>query len=384
MAQGPHIYAIYKYEKAIPEQIVAALYATGFVSGGISASFAGGLADRFGRKRACLLYCAIYALGCLTMLSDKLSVLFVGRFAGGIGTTLLFSVFEAWMVTDYHERNVQASGLTLGSVFGTMTTLSGVVAIASGVAGELLVEASGTRTWPFMAAVLCCLGAAALMSLTWVCVPRRASAARAFVSSDVSAQRENLGTPPSEQAAKGLTAALAAVVGDAHIVTLSLVTCAFEGTMYLFVFFWSAALKSGRLSPDAPDDLPYGIIFSSFMCAMMAGSSLFAHLDGGTARHGAASMLLSVLLIASCCSGLAATLRDERLLFWAFCLLEGCIGVYFPAMACLKSKLVEDTSRGRVYSILRLPLNVFVVAAHSMDVEGEAALQPGRAGGRVC
>ncbi|KAK8132592.1 hypothetical protein PG999_000765 [Apiospora kogelbergensis] len=32
--QGPHIYAIYKYEKNLPEKMVAALYAAGFVSGG--------------------------------------------------------------------------------------------------------------------------------------------------------------------------------------------------------------------------------------------------------------------------------------------------------------------------------------------------------------
>ena len=173
-------------------------------------------------------------------------------------------------------------------------------------------------------------------------------------------------------AAKGLalTTLVGTVVRDARILALSLVTCAFEGSMYLFVFFWSAALKSGRLASDSPEDLPYGLIFSSFMCAMMAGSALFTHLNTAQATHGPVSMLLAVILLASACQGLAANLRDERLLFWTFCLLECCIGVYFPAMACLKSKLVEDTSRGRVYSILRLPLNIFVVVAHSLDAEG--------------
>lgn len=148
--------------------MVAALYAAGFVSGGISASFAGGFADQFGRKRACLLYCALYTLTCLTMLSDSLPILFLGRFAGGICTTLLFSVFEAWMISDYHEQGLQASDLELSSIFGTMTTLSCIVAIVSGVAGDALVQVSGTRTWPFLAAVACCLGAGFLISTNWV------------------------------------------------------------------------------------------------------------------------------------------------------------------------------------------------------------------------
>lgn len=139
------------------------------MSGGISASFAGGLADRFGRKKACLLYCGLYIVTCLTMLSDDLLILLIGRLTGGVGTTLLFSVFEAWMISEYHERGLhQSSGLELSSVFGHMTTISCVVAIVSGVVGDSLVKYSGTRTWPFLAAVVCCVGAAYLIATIWV------------------------------------------------------------------------------------------------------------------------------------------------------------------------------------------------------------------------
>ena len=166
--QGPHIYAIYKYEKNIPEKMVAALYAAGFVSGGISASFAGGYADRFGRKRACILYCILYSVTCLTMLSDNLVVLFFGRLTGGICTTLLYSVFEAWMISEYHDQGVQGTDLDLSAIFGQMTVLSCVVAIASGIVGDMLVQFAGTRVWPFMAAVACCAASAYLISTIWV------------------------------------------------------------------------------------------------------------------------------------------------------------------------------------------------------------------------
>ena len=115
-----------------------------------------------------LVYCGLYMITCLTMLSDSLLVLFFGRLTGGVSTTLLFSVFEAWMISTYHEQGLHTSGLELSTVFGNMTTLSCMVAIASGVFGDVLVTYSGTRTWPFMASCLCCVGAAFLISKIWV------------------------------------------------------------------------------------------------------------------------------------------------------------------------------------------------------------------------
>ena len=168
---------MYKYEKQLPENTVAALYATGFAAGGLSAAFVGGLADRFGRKLACLMYCLLYMITCLTMLSNNLSILFVGRVAGGVATTLLFSAFEAWVISDYHERGLRSSKETpllepvatdLDSTFTAMTTLSCIVAILSGIIGDALVQRSGTRTWPFIAAMFCSIAAAGAIGRNWV------------------------------------------------------------------------------------------------------------------------------------------------------------------------------------------------------------------------
>lgn len=101
------------------------------------------------------------------MISDSLPILFLGRLAGGVGTTLLYSVFEAWMISDYHERGLQAFALELGPIFSAMTTISCLVAIVSGVLGDVLVTASGTRIWPFMVAIACCCGSGALIRLNW-------------------------------------------------------------------------------------------------------------------------------------------------------------------------------------------------------------------------
>jgi len=102
------------------------------------------------------------------MLSNNLAVLFVGRLCGGVSTTLLFSVFEAWMITEYHNRGLDGSRLKLSSVFGYMTTLSCIIAIVSGIVGDILVAELGGRMWPFVASIVCCLAAGYLILTTWV------------------------------------------------------------------------------------------------------------------------------------------------------------------------------------------------------------------------
>ncbi|KXJ87793.1 major facilitator superfamily transporter [Microdochium bolleyi] len=350
--QGPHIYAIYKYEKNIPEKIVAALYATGFVSGGISASFAGSLADRYGRKQACLLYCCLYVVTCMTMLSDNLLILFIGRLCGGVSTTLLFSVFEAWVISDYHNKCLELSGLKLGAVFPTMTTISCIVAILAGVFGEILVSMLGSRQWPFVASIACCGGAAYFISALW---------------------KENYGNKLSDKAPMyEIRAGVKAIISDRKMLSIGLTSCFFEGTMYLFIFFWTAALKSVRVASGNTEEPPYGIIFASFMCSMMVGSTIFTLKGAAKSPTLATHMLLKVIVVVSCCLSVAVMLNSEWLLFWTLCLIEGCIGAYFPSMAYLKSEMIEDGIRGTIYSILRFPLNVFVVVAHSLDVEGDA------------
>ncbi|KAL0937316.1 Molybdate-anion transporter 1 [Colletotrichum truncatum] len=351
--QGPHIYAIYKYEKNIPEKLVAALYAAGFVSGALSASFAGELADRYGRRLACLTYCVTYILTCLTMLSDDLFILFLGRFCGGISTTLLYSVFEAWLITEYHHRGLSRTNLKLGAIFGNMTTISSIVAILSGIVGDILVNSLGGRVWPFMASALCSTAAMLLILKSW---------------------RENYGGQQGsgQTSFADLKSGVKAIISDARVVSLGLTLTFFEGAMYLFVFFWSAALKSARTKAGSDQELPFGLIFSSFMCSMMAGSAFFSLYTKTHTKETTSIILMIAVLMVSCCLSGAVLLEHEQLLFWALCMIEACIGAYFPSMSFLKSEVVEDSIRGRVYSMLRLPLNIFVVVAHSLDEEGDA------------
>lgn len=102
------------------------------------------------------------------MLSDNLYILFAGKFCGGVSTTLLYSVFDAWMITEYHKRGLEAEHLSLATLYGWMTSLTSIVAITTGIVGEILVSFTGTKVSPFLLAVVVLAGTAAWISSTWV------------------------------------------------------------------------------------------------------------------------------------------------------------------------------------------------------------------------
>ena len=341
------MYTLYKDEKAIEESTVALLFTTGFVTGGISASFVGSLADQHGRKAACLTFCATYSLSCLSVLSNDVLVLFTGRALGGLSTTLLYSVFETWMIAEHHKREL-SDCLSLESMFSFSVTLSGIVAICAGIVGEALVEYCGTKTAPFMGALVCLIGAFVGIQQSWT---------------------ENYGEASTEKH-PGLDR-LVSILSNQGIFALSATTTLFEGCMYLFVFFWSPALISSRSLGSNDSQPPFGIIFSCFMCAMMLGSLVFSVVKPRGVRD-AARLMLSVQALASYALLLPTLQRSETITFWSFALFEVCVGLYFPTMSRLKSEIVEGAVRAKVYGWMRLPLNIFVVVALGLTKEGDS------------
>lgn len=45
----------------------------------------------------------------------------------------------------------------------------------------------------------------------------------------------------------------------------------------------------------------------------------------------------------------------------SFIIFETCVGVFFPCLGLLRSKVIPDSIQGSVMNIFRVPLNIFVV-----------------------
>ncbi|GKT44178.1 molybdate-anion transporter [Colletotrichum spaethianum] len=349
--QGPFLYSLYKNEHQIPSDLVPTLFTAGFVSGAVAGYFIGSLADRHGRRASCLFFCAAYALSCVLTTIPSVPLLFLGRVLGGLGTSLLFSVFESWMVTDFHARRLGDQGLDLSRTFGMMSTVNSVVAIVSGVVSEWLVSVTGTRKAPFLASVGLLVLAAGVIASQW---------------------DENYGSTgqaSSSEASKGKKTSLWSTMTDKRVLAIGLASTMFEGSMYLFVVLWSPVLVSASSSPET---LPYGIIFASFMASTLLASLLYPRLLALVSTP--SRLLLSVLLAANgvfFALGTGAP-RAEQVTFWLFCLFEACVGLYFPSMGYLKGKVVDDGVRAQVYGVLRIPLNIFVVVSLMFSSDGQA------------
>jgi hypothetical protein len=65
----------------------------------------------------------------------SMPALMVGRVLGGLSTSLLFSAFESWMVSEHRKRGFREE--LLASTFGISSWGNGIVAILAGFLAQL-------------------------------------------------------------------------------------------------------------------------------------------------------------------------------------------------------------------------------------------------------
>jgi MFS transporter, MFS domain-containing protein family, molybdate-anion transporter len=168
---------------------------------------------------------------------------------------------------------------------------------------------------------------------------------------------------------------------DPILLVLGLTQTIFEGSMYLFVFIWVPTLQESSLSPSS---LPLGYIFSAFMVSMMLGSLLYTFITahwyspststglqkharsasvGSVSSPGDSSLVLHAQLSSLVCAASAVTFaacvrvgkgrgeEGEHLKFWAFCLFEACVGMYYPVQGMLRGSFISNEHRATVSSL---------------------------------
>lgn len=357
--QGPYVYALYAsfgYEKTDIDK----LFVAGFGSSMLFGPFAGSLADAWGRKRTVLIYCILYILSCFTKHCSHYNVLMLGRITGGMATSLLFSAFESWMVSESRERYMFDKAL-LRYMFSLMYFVSYLVAILSGLVAQAFVGAVpltklrgfdslyyGGDVCPFdlSIVVLCC--AFFVICLTW---------------------DENYGSGDKQAVAEAFLASLKTLTSSWKICTLGLLVACFEGSMYSFVINWTPTLSIS----GAPDP-PHGLIFSAMMMCCMTGSSTFSFFnpDLNPAKILLFSFTLSALAFAAI-SFKCEQVDNVSLVYFLFLFFEFCVGLYFPSIGALKSELVPEESRAGVYNWFRVPLNIVVGVVILTDMGLQAA-----------
>ncbi|XP_031267973.1 molybdate-anion transporter-like [Pistacia vera] len=353
--QGPYVYYLYS-QYGYSKGDIGQLFIAGFASSMFFGTIVGSLADKRGRRRACVTYCMTYILSCITKHSPQYKVLMLGRILGGIATSLLFSAFESWLVAEHNKRGFDQQWLSI--TFSKAVFLgNGLVAIISGLFANLLVDTLGlSPVAPFdAAACFLAIGMAIILS-SWT---------------------ENFGdSSDNKNLLAQFRSAAVAIASDEKVALLGAIQSLFEGSMYTFVFLWTPAL-----SPN-DEEIPHGFIFATFMLASMLGSSFAARLLARSSPRvesymqivfvvSAASLLLPILTnfldIPSGTKGGGISFSGCIQLL-GFCTFEACVGIFWPSIMKMRSQYIPEEARSTIMNFFRIPLNMFVcIVLYNVD-----------------
>ena len=373
IAIGTHLYVLYEgYGYS-----VASLYCLGFITGAVTTPLTGPLVDKFGRKKAALLYCFL-EVG-INMLEQYpfLTGLIASRMVGGITTNLLSSVFETWLDTEYRARGFDEEKYEI--IMRDSVIVSNTAAIASGYLAHVLAEKLGP-VGPFEGAVGCTVIAFGVVMVMWT-------------ENYGSVQGTEDGNSKSVQ--DYLIEAIDVFKSDSRVLRVGIIQGLTVGSLQIFIFLWSPTLQNfaknapaGALGLDSDGEPAYGLIFGAFMAAGVLGglcspfirkavTVLLTPLSKGKVETiniegegeirpmavefltafcyimGAFLLMVPCLVAESAASSFTSSLV-------AFIILEFTVGVSMPCEGVIRSLYIPSDARATMMTLPRMIVNIAV------------------------
>jgi len=257
----------------------------------------------------------------------------VGRLLSGIATSLLFSVFEAWMVSEHMARGFDPAWL--GDTFSIAIFGNGIAAIIAGVVASMVSIKFGFVA-PFFLSMAFLIFSAVAVTWTW---------------------NENYGDSKMELS-NVFSGGFSAIRKDTRVLLLGSMQSLFEGSMYVFVFMWTPLL-SETVSEFSDSSLGlHGLTFASYMVMIMVGSAVYSLLRD---KFTTETLYTYMLCVAAATFFIIYNSSNGYLVFFGFMIFEVCCGVHFTLIGMLRGKYIPEENRSSVMNLFRVPLNLMVV-----------------------
>eukprot|EP00392_Amoebophrya_sp_AT5.2_P006166 g6176.t1 len=324
--QGTNMYTLYDGYGVD----IGSLFLTGFLSSAVFGTFLGIYVDKWGRRFGCIIFCLLEVIINVLEHVNNFPLLLVGRVLGGMTTSILFSAFESWMVTEHRKRGFPEK--LLESTFSIASAGNGLMAIKAGVIAQVAADIAGD-IGPFQLAIL-------LTIVTW---------------GMVLFWPENTGDATHLQdISSGFKQAMRLIRSSPGMLCLGLSQAFFEGAVYTFVFMWVPNMQLVAKTKA----LPYGLVFSCFMLSMTLGGALSGILIPYLGAH---AICLATYVTAALAMATPIFFYDFWPVFVCFLVLECVLGMFNAGGGLLRSQFYPEKMQSSLMNVFRIPLNLLVV-----------------------
>ena len=343
-----------------------------------------------GRKQMTKAYAIITIVSNFTKFVRDFKVAVVGSILDGISTSLLFTVFDSWLVRSFRRSIAKTSptlnfdpmlSMQIPQALATAEYSNNIIAIGSCLIATCVVEATafhplfgtgknpegledaliyiGGVLNPFtlssFALVLC------LISIYIFWGERFDDEIKEQMKTKLERQLGGDSNISSnlwwKRYCSSLVGAFMTTIHSKEIILTGMVCSLFESAMFVFVFTWTNVVVSRQ---GEEQEIPFGLIHATFMMGCMAGTHAFTILL--SERKMKNENIGKGLLFAATCIFLGVIFAKSIFsTMIAFFLFELTVGIYFPMMGTMKSKIVPEKYRTTIYNFYRIPFNIIMM-----------------------
>jgi len=344
--QGTNMYTLYQSYGVD----IGTLFITGFFTSGLFSLWIGPLIDKYGRKKACILYAVGEVVINLLEHSNDFTVLMVGRVIGGLTTALLFTSFESWMVSSHREHGFREEWLA--ETFSTCSVGNGLVAIFAGLVSQLMADWLG-EIGPFRLAIALSAFVGLYVGVFWE---------ENYGSLSSPARGDEIAVSGGGIMA-GIKEGVAAVRAQPEIALCGLTQATFQGAMFTFVFMWVPVMFS--VSPDG--SVPTGLVYASLMASIAIGGCILTYVQQRPNAPSEEAISIVIYAVAAAAMAVCVLFPSLYPTMIAFFVFEMCVGANDGVAGIIRSRYIPDAQMGGIMNLMRVPLNLLVVVGTKFE-----------------
>ncbi|CAJ1938880.1 unnamed protein product [Cylindrotheca closterium] len=353
---GPYFYSACasKMQNGNPLSVstISQIALVGYISTPILGPLAGDFLSRKGPKVGSIIAAIFYGIGGLSLCSNSLPIMFLGRAFGGFGSSLMSSAPEAWLVAEAKRKDKDASVVWLRAIFGRAFQFDPILAILAGKLAGVFASYRGP-TGPFEAQPLILGAAIGMILLLW---------------NGPSIQNDTETTKQEKDRETLKSVFKSEVMTNSNVFLVGCIQMLFESAMNIFVLLWPPTMNAAIKAVYGETKTPFGSIFSCMMCSCLVGGLFFGEVSRVFGFNVSMISLMLCATLSMCLAAYSVATFDPEgngtqhliQLTTAFLIFEGCVGAYFPSIGILRCNHYGNGNLQLLLTLFQFPTNAIV------------------------